>query len=156
MMFSPDVIQKLDGLLADSLLLAVKLHNYHCHVRGEFSHALSELTEECYDHLVKGYDALAERILQMGGVPLVSVSDATGNSSPSEDRREIRSPEEAISYLVADLRRLKAAVDDTRGSLGDPTIEEVLMRESDFLDRAIGAGVGILSGKASMRRAQAA
>jgi len=70
-----NVIQHLQEIQADSHVLYVTIHNYHWNVKGLQFFAVHEATEKLYDTMSEIFDETAERILQLGGTPLVSLSE---------------------------------------------------------------------------------
>ncbi len=79
------VINALNSLLADSIVLAQKLHHYHWRVSGEAFYQLHAKFEELYDRFGIMGDEFAERILMIGGAPLASLADALAAAEIEED-----------------------------------------------------------------------
>ncbi len=76
--------ESLNGLLADSIVLYQKLHHFHWRVQGEGFFLLHGKFEELYDHFAETTDAIAERILMIGGEPLGTLAQALEHASISE------------------------------------------------------------------------
>lgn len=74
-------------LQADSLVMFNKLHNYHWNVKGLQFYGFHEKTEEFYNYFAEMYDALAERILQLGDTPLVTIKEVLKTSKIQEDEK---------------------------------------------------------------------
>lgn len=79
------LVSALNGLLADSVVLAQKLHHYHWRVRGEGFYQLHAKFEELYDRFGDLSDELAERLLMIGGEPLAGLAQALEASVVEED-----------------------------------------------------------------------
>lgn len=63
------VAEALGVLLADFQIFYSNLRGYHWHVRGANFFTLHAHFEKMYDGVAETVDELAERILQLGGVP---------------------------------------------------------------------------------------
>lgn len=79
------VIQILKQVQADSAVFYIKLHNYHWNVRGADFHPVHSALEAMYDEVADQMDDVAERILQIGEKPLVTLKDMLGVSKIAED-----------------------------------------------------------------------
>jgi len=74
-------------------VLYTKLHNFHWFVKGTQFYTLHELYEKLYDEVTEHFDAVAERMLMLGGKPaatlkefleLATVKEAKGTESSAE------------------------------------------------------------------------
>lgn len=79
------VIQVLKQVQADSAVFYIKLHNYHWNVRGTDFHPVHSALEAMYDEVADQMDDVAERILQIGEKPFVTLKDMLGASKIAED-----------------------------------------------------------------------
>ena len=79
------LIELLNKNLANLQVLYVKLHNLHWNVKGISFKPVHELTESYYNYIAEQYDAVAERIIQIGGKPLTSMKDYLNNASIKEE-----------------------------------------------------------------------
>ena len=70
------VIEQLRIMQADSIVLYMKVHNYHWNVRGSDFPQAHKALEEIYDEFADMFDDLAERVAQLGGTPVVTLSEA--------------------------------------------------------------------------------
>lgn len=68
-------VDKLKTLQADSLAFYVKVHNYHWNVKGMQFFPVHEMTEEIYTKFATVYDDCAERVLQLGQKPHLSMGE---------------------------------------------------------------------------------
>ena len=71
-MDSNQLVELLNKNLANMQVLYVKLHNYHWNVKGINFKPIHEMTEAYYNYFAEQYDEVAERIVQLGGKPLVT------------------------------------------------------------------------------------
>lgn len=85
---SGNIVDLMNKQVANFGLLFVKLHHYHWYVKGSEFFTLHLKFEELYNEINLHYDALAERILTLGGAPvstmaqtlqLASLQEAAGN-----------------------------------------------------------------------------
>ncbi|MCS7045655.1 MAG: DNA starvation/stationary phase protection protein [Gemmataceae bacterium] len=82
---STNVIAFLNGLLADASVLARKLKHYHWNVRGRDFFTLHAAFEQMYTKWSGWYDALAERIVALGGRPLPTLKAELESTTLQED-----------------------------------------------------------------------
>lgn len=78
-------ILEMNKLLADINVLNTKIQNYHWNVKGPLFFGIHDKTEAYYNHFAGVYDELAERVIQLGGKPLVTLSQVLEMSSLAED-----------------------------------------------------------------------
>jgi starvation-inducible DNA-binding protein len=63
------VITKLEDALADYQVFYANLRGFHWHVRGDKFFELHALYEEYYNEVAVTIDAIAERVVMLGGLP---------------------------------------------------------------------------------------
>jgi len=133
------LIAALNELLADSIVLAQKLHHYHWRVRGEGFYRLHARFEELYDRCGDLSDAFAERILMIGGAPLASLAEALEAASVREDR-SAPAARAMVENVRADLRAFLAKV-RAAGDLADAAADKgsagVLDPAGDHLEKEL-------------------
>ena len=81
------VIEQLRTMQADSIVLYMKVHNYHWNVRGSDFPQAHKALEEIYDEFADMFDDLAERVAQLGGTPVVTLSEALKVSKVKEETK---------------------------------------------------------------------
>ena len=77
---SPQIINGLAELLADTYTLYLKTQNFHWNVTGPFFHSLHGMFEEEYTELASAVDEIAERIRALGAMAPASFADFFRNS----------------------------------------------------------------------------
>jgi len=111
---------------ADNLILWVKFHNLHWNVRGPQFKPIHEMTEAYYDAFAEDYDALAERLVQLGEIPPVTTSECIALSSVKETAENGFSVAEVLAVVKTDFTALvteyRTARDEAADS-GDSTTE---------------------------------
>ena len=109
------VTEKLNVLLADSLVFYVKLHNYHWNVAGPHFHLVHQKTEALYNQVAVLYDDLAERILQLGDKPIITMKSVLETATLQEEPHDNFNDREVLHGVVHDLehihRELKATTE---------------------------------------------
>ncbi|AEJ18856.1 Dps family protein [Gracilinema caldarium] len=108
--------------VSDLAVLFIKLHDYHWHVRGPQFKVLHELTEALYDGVNEQYDAIAERLVQLGGKAPASAAVYARESSISEAGAAFYTADDILSGVIKDFeyllgeykvtRKLAADIDD--------------------------------------------
>ena len=79
------VIQSLKQIQADSAVFYIKLHNYHWNVKGLDFHPVHSALEAMYNEAAEQMDSVAERVLQLGDKPYVTLKDMLAVSKIQED-----------------------------------------------------------------------
>ncbi|MED3625398.1 Dps family protein [Neobacillus thermocopriae] len=74
----------LNKQIANWAVLYIKLHNYHWFVKGDQFYTLHAKFEEFYNEAADHLDALAERLLAIGGKPVATMKEYLETSSIKE------------------------------------------------------------------------
>lgn len=74
----------LNKQVANWTVLYTKLHNYHWNVKGPQFFTLHGKFEELYNEASEHIDALAERVLSIGGTPVATLAACLQTASISE------------------------------------------------------------------------
>jgi starvation-inducible DNA-binding protein len=99
--------QALNKQVANLSVLFTKLHHFHWYVTGPNFYPLHAKFEEFYDEVNELYDAVAERLLMIGGNPvsnlkgylaITSLKEASGTEKASE----------MIGHVLSDFKVLNA------------------------------------------------
>jgi starvation-inducible DNA-binding protein len=96
------VVENLQLLMADALVMFTKVHNYHWNVRGPQFYGVHARTEEIYEQYAEIYDDLAERILQLGGTPIVTLKDVLAKARIKEETETRFTVDQVMQRLVKD------------------------------------------------------
>lgn len=114
-----NVISLLKSLQADSTVLFMKLHNFHWNVKGMDFHPVHAATEEMYDGFADLLDDLAERVLQLGDKPLVTLKAVLASARIKEEEAmsfTSKAIAEAVlkdyEFLVAEFKNLSKLADE--------------------------------------------
>lgn len=124
------VADLLNHRLADIVMLYFKTRNYHWNVTGMHFGELHEFFEEQYDQLAEAMDEVAERVRQVGGIAIGTLSEVQQRAALKEEPGVVPTAEEMVRNLLSDheavIRQLRADVDATAEQYND-------MGTSDFL-----------------------
>lgn len=96
------VVQLLQQIQADSLVFYTKLHNLHWNVEGLMFKPIHEATEKIYDEFADLFDDVAERIIQLGGNPYVTLSDILKNAKVKEEASTKFQPAQVLKIILDD------------------------------------------------------
>jgi len=97
-----NVIEGLNGLLADATVFYQKLRHYHWNVTGRSFFDLHVKFEELYGRWSISIDEIAERVRAVGGKPLHTLRSVLESASIQEDETTPAAPE-MVERLSADL-----------------------------------------------------
>lgn len=135
-MSNTETITKLNAILADANVMYTKLHNYHWNVKGMQFYGLHAKTEEFYGTFALIYDDVAERILQLGGTPLVTLKQILATARIKEEERTEFSANDVVKALLEDFKffhgefkTLSGNTDATTTAYAD---EQVAMLEKEI------------------------
>ena len=100
------VTKNLKQLQADAHALFVKIHNYHWNVKGMDFAPVHLKTEEIYNTMATLYDDAAERVIQLGGKPYLTVSDLAKATNIKEEKGDTFKSKEVVKNIIADYKYL--------------------------------------------------
>lgn len=117
-----DVIGQLKTLQADSFVLFAKIHNYHWNVKGIQFYPVHEMTEKVYDKMATLYDDCAERVLQLGQKPYVTISEMVGAARVKEESVSDFEAKYVLEKILVEYESILKALrelSDTAGAAND-------------------------------------
>jgi starvation-inducible DNA-binding protein len=120
------VIENLKQLQADAHALYVKLHNYHWNVEGMDFFSVHNYTEEVYTNMSSLYDDVAERVLQLGEKPYLTMSELASATKIEEELNSSFRSKEVVSSIIKDYNYLLGSfkgLGEAAGEAGDKTTE---------------------------------
>jgi starvation-inducible DNA-binding protein len=116
-------VNKLIGILNNNLAnlqtIYIKLHNYHWNVKGINFKQIHELTESYYEYFAKQFDDCAERILQIGGIPLSSMKEYLTEASIKEEVKKDFDAKFVLSSVLKDFESLNIEFKKISQTAGD-------------------------------------
>lgn len=96
---------QLNKQVANLNVMYVKLHSYHWYVKGTHFFTLHEKFEEFYNEMTEKMDAVAERLLTIGGKPYATLKDYLNNASIKEAAGN-ETADQMIKQLIQDFIQL--------------------------------------------------
>lgn len=132
--------QAMNRTQANLQVLYVKLHNYHWNVKGGQFFAIHHLTEEYYNSLTEQYDAIAERLLQLGEKPLVTMKDYLSVANIAESTEQSFTPEQVIENLIEDFSSLLKdykEIAELAETVNDSTTANIAEANLEWLEKAL-------------------
>ncbi|MEL3901225.1 MAG: DNA starvation/stationary phase protection protein [Treponema phagedenis] len=113
------LIERLAKHVADFNVLYTKLHNYHWHIGGMEFMPIHEMTEAYYEEITGHYDAVAERILQLGGLAPASLQEYLALTGIKEETKKAFTPKDVLTAVKADFEYLTKELHETRNQAAD-------------------------------------
>lgn len=96
---STKTTEKLNKLIADNQIFYAGLRNLHWTVKGNTFFQLHDKFEELYNEVNGQIDELAERVLQLGDCPLLTLSEYVQESSLTEWEDTFKE-KESIEHVI--------------------------------------------------------
>lgn len=111
------IVDLLNARLSDTVVLYIKTRKYHWNVTGMHFAELHEFFEEQYDQLEGAMDEIAERVRQLGGIALGTLSEFSQTTTLTEAPGVNPAAAEMVRDLLADheavIRQLRKDIDKT-------------------------------------------
>lgn len=120
------VIKQLKQLQADAHALYVKTHNYHWNIEGMDFHPVHNYTEEVYNTMSTLYDDAAERVLQLGGKPHLTITELAKATKIKEEKGDSFRSKDITKAIINEFKYLLKcfqSISETAGEIGDKTTE---------------------------------
>ncbi|MCK9162011.1 MAG: DNA starvation/stationary phase protection protein [Arcobacteraceae bacterium] len=117
-------VELLKQLQADAQVLFVKFHNYHWNVEGMDFFPVHNQTEEMYNSMATLFDDAAERVIQLGGTPYITLAQVLSASKIKEEENNSFRSKYIVEAIVKDyeyLLDLFKQIDESADSKGDTT-----------------------------------
>ncbi|PAF50597.1 Dps family protein [Helicobacter sp. 13S00477-4] len=100
-------IELLKQLQADSIVLFMKVHNFHWNVKGSDFYHTHKATEKIYEEFADMFDDIAERIVQLGEKPVVTLSEAIKTAKVKEETKTNFKSNEVFKDILKDYEYLE-------------------------------------------------
>jgi len=125
------VSQIINALVADEVILYQKTRNFHWNVVGPFFHDLHVLFEEQYDALAEVIDVLAERVRQLGGNAVGTLTEYLKLTRLKEHPAKYPSARNMVGELLQDhetlIRQLRKDLETCSEKHKDEGSNDILM-----------------------------
>lgn len=133
-------VKILKQLQADSLVFFVKTHNYHWNVKGKDFPQVHAATEDIYNVFAKIFDDLAERVIQLGDTPYVTLKEALEKAKIKEESKTCFKSKEILEAILEDykyfLKNFKK-LSEVAASKNDTTTQGYADSQVAHLEKAI-------------------
>lgn len=106
------LIDNLNREVANLGVLYTKLHNYHWYVDGVKFFELHAKFEQLYDEVTEHFDAVAERVLMLGGSPFATLKEFLANATIKEADVKIDGKQMVVE-LLKDFELLQKEISET-------------------------------------------
>ncbi|KJE27475.1 Dps family protein [Geobacillus thermoleovorans] len=123
------LIDLVNKQIANWTVLYVKLHNYHWYVTGPQFFTLHEKFEQLYNEAAVHIDALAERLLALGGKPVATMKDCLEQASVKE-AAGTETAEQMVAAIVGDFETMIGELKEgmqLADEVGDETTGDMLL-----------------------------
>lgn len=102
-----NTIEQLKQIQADAHALYIKMHNFHWNVKGMDFFPVHNQTEEIYNNMSALFDDTAERVLQLGGKPYITLSQLVQATKIEEETADTFRSKEIVEKIIAEYEYLK-------------------------------------------------
>lgn len=100
------VIESLKQIQADAHALYIKIHNYHWNVKGMDFFPVHSHTEEIYNSMSVLYDDTAERILQLGEKPYLTIKQLDSATKVETETNDSFNSKEIVLAIIKEYNYL--------------------------------------------------
>lgn len=112
-MANKDVQNYLNKIVATQGLFYIRLHQFHWYVKGPQFYALHVKFEELYDEVTADMDAVAERLLAIGGEPYATLEEFQKHSIIEEFYADKDlSEEKMVKALIINLQEVRDSLQE--------------------------------------------
>lgn len=94
------IIEQLKQIQADSHALYVKMHNYHWNIKGMDFFPVHDHTEVVYNNMSTIYDDTAERVLQLGGKPYLTMKELINATKVKDEEKDSFKSKEVVESII--------------------------------------------------------
>lgn len=106
----PELVEGLNGLLADAFAIYLKTKNFHWHVSGPHFREYHLLFDDQAGQILAMTDILAERVRKLGGRTLTSIGAISRHQSLTDNDAETVTTAAMLKELIADNAAVAAAL----------------------------------------------
>ncbi len=121
-----NVVKQLKQIQADAHALYVKVHNYHWNIKGMDFFPVHNQTEEIYNSMSTLYDDAAERVLQLGEKPYLTMGELIKATKIKEEKGDSFRSKDVVKAIISDYKYLLKSfqtLSEVAGEAGDKTTE---------------------------------
>lgn len=132
-----EIIDLLNGVLADAHVLYIKTRNFHWNLTSPSFMEFHKLFEEQYDQLGEAIDEIAERVRFLGGAAAGSMAEFLKAASLKEEAGKVKDARQMVAILLKDheavIIKLRKDVDvsEEKGDMGTSDFLTGLMQSHE-------------------------
>lgn len=130
----------LNAIVADEIVLYQKTRHFHWNVTGRFFHDLHKLFEAQYDELAETIDVLAERVRQLGGISVGTLTEVLKLTRLKEHPGSVPSAIDMVKELLHDhevlIRQIRKDMDICSDKHHDEGTNDILMKVMEDHEKA--------------------
>lgn len=137
---SEKLYNSMNRQIANFSVLYEKLHHYHWFVKGPSFFTLHEKFQEDYEQTTEFVDELAERLIQIGGMPVSTLSEYLKISTIDENQKLASHAILMVEQLVSDYRQIVFELKSTislAGEAKDSVTEDLCIGISAAFEKKI-------------------
>jgi len=103
---SNQLTAQVNTLIANWMVLYMKLHHFHWFIKGPHFFKLHEFYEKLYNEAAENIDELAERLLSIDKKPISTLKECLTQSTIEEVVSSDQGEEEMINETIRDLKKM--------------------------------------------------
>lgn len=120
------VVKQLKQIQSDAHAMYIKIHNYHWNVEGMDFFPVHNQTEAIYNEMSKLFDDAAERVIQLGEKPYLTIGELAKSTKIKEETNSSFRSKEIVNSILEDYKYLLESfkqLSQVAGEKGDKTTE---------------------------------
>lgn len=133
-------VKILRQIQADSIVFFMKVHNFHWNVKGKDFPQVHAATQKIYEEFADIFDDVAERIIQLGEVPYVTLEAALKAAKVKEESKSDFKSKDVLEsilkdyeYFLGKFQKLSKVSSDSE----DPATQGIADSQIAYLQKAI-------------------
>ncbi|PAF51892.1 hypothetical protein BKH43_01280 [Helicobacter sp. 13S00401-1] len=134
------IVKQLKDLQADCLALFMKIHNFHWNVKGHDFLPTHMETQAMYELFADIFDDLAERVVQLGEIPLTSLDEIAKHTTVKTETRTKFVSKDVHTAMLEEYKNFRAKLKqlaDTAGEADDRGTQNYCDDKITHFDKAI-------------------
>jgi|LSQX01.1.fsa_nt_gb starvation-inducible DNA-binding protein len=138
--YQNQMIPYLNQFLSNIAVLTNKMYNYHWNIVGSNFFSLHLKFQDYYEKMNDEFDIIAERIKQLGGFPITSLSQYSSISGIKEVESKNYNANEAINGIINDfkfLHRMGSDIASYAVSIGDGVTSGLIGEFLTYLEKQL-------------------
>ncbi|HHT37816.1 MAG TPA: DNA starvation/stationary phase protection protein [Mollicutes bacterium] len=138
--YQQQIINYLNQFLSNIVALTIKMYNYHWNIVGPHFFTLHSKFEEYYKKSTDMFDIIAERIKQLDGFPITTISGFSSNIGLREAESKNYTANEVIRSTIGDFKyihRMGSDIASYAASIGDGVTSGLIGNFLQYLEKQL-------------------